>query len=280
MHKGLAAAGTAVIAGCVAGHLLWPTLQAEWNVRAKLSRRATTHGAAPSPCGPLLTRKPLVLLVLGQSNAGNHGESPSSSTPPVHLVVPDGCASSTDPLPGATGTGGSIWAHLPAALASAGFRRPVLFAVLAVDGTTIADWNRNHGALPNELAALARRLQALGITPDLVLWQQGEADAQAATPDTAYAADLEALAQQLHSAGIDAPILSALSTVCRSTASTALRGAIKNKVVNAPRFRLGPDTDTLSGPAFRRDGCHFNQTGLQAAAALWAAVVVQQNPSQ
>jgi hypothetical protein len=231
-------------------------------------------------CSELRAQRPLVLLALGQSNAGNHGSLAPTGLEPVTVVAEDRCVLADDPLPGATGAGGSIWRRLPDALARQGVvGRPVVLGVLAVDATSIGDWTRDGSPLRRSLDEKLASMQRVGLMPSLVLWQQGEADAMAGSGTQAYAEGLAALASALSDAGSNAPVLLARSTTCRTPASVAIHAAIEAAPVDNPRLRLGPDTDLLQGSRMRADGCHFTADGLEAAAKMWAERIKAQLPS-
>jgi hypothetical protein len=224
-------------------------------------------------CAALAARKPMVVLALGQSNAGNHGSPPSRV--PIEVVVGDECFVSADPLPGSTGNGGSIWSRLPAALRRAGSDRPVVIAAMGIDATSIDQWTAPTSPLRNLLQSRLRAMARAGLLPDVVLWQQGEADARANTTSEQYDDRLRELAGALAAGGSGAPIVLARSTVCRSGPHQAIRRAAFETVANDKRFRLGPDTDALRGERFRGDGCHLSGAGLDEAAEMWARSIVE-----
>jgi len=240
---------------------------------ARLSTLVTVRAGATVDCATFKKHRPLVLLALGQSNAGNHGSPSSSVDAPVAMVAGTDCVLASDPLPGATGSGGSIWRHLPALLEQQMGTRGVVLAVLAVDATAIDDWTRSNSPLANRLVAQVKALDQRGMQPDLVLWQQGEADARNHTSASEYLARLHALAAVLERAGSRAPVLLARSTVCRSPANAEIRSAIERAIQENGRFMAGPDTDSLLGEAYRSDGCHLNPQGLRVAARAWADVI-------
>lgn len=115
-----------------------------------------------------------------------------------------------------------------------------------------------------------KSMKVAGLLPHVILWQQGEADAQRGTTRDVYSSGLDRLEKNLTQAGTDSVIVSALSTVCRSPPNSAIRASIKAKATNSSRFKVGPDTDTLTDVDSRIDGCHFSSTGLDQAAKLWA----------
>lgn len=223
-------------------------------------------------CAEVARTRPLVLLALGQSNAGNHGSPSVNNLEPVTLIADGKCIKATDPLPGGTGGGDSIWQRLPQSLALKKTSRPIVMSILAVDATSIDDWTRASSPLKKRLVELVGSMRRLGLPPDLVLWQQGEADALQERSREYYLAGLTKLSVALGSAQSNAPILLARSTICRSLPNPAIRSAIESASLNDRHFRLGPDTDTLSGDKFR-DGCHLTADGLDRAAKMWAAAI-------
>ncbi len=239
-------------------------------LRAKLAMLAPLRPADRIDCRMLAAARPLVVLALGQSNAANHGSPVEPTVPPVAVLAGDGCMLTRAPLPGATGNGGSVWQPMAQALRQMAPAQLIVVSVLGVDATTIRDWTRPDSPLALQLREQVKANIHLGFAPDLILWQQGEADARAGTTAVDYAAGLRALAETLAATGTSAPIMLAQSTVCRSTPSVAVRQAIRQMLAEDGRFIEGPDTDQLAGNTSRRDGCHFNASGLAMAGDAWA----------
>lgn len=241
------------------------------DLQRRMQRIQPLKGAQQVPCADLAAQAPLVLLVLGQSNAANHGLR-SQRLPAAITVINGGvCGHSQEPIAGATGTGGSFVTHLPQALKARGETRPVVVALLAVDASSIHEWTAPHSPLRQRLLVTVQANQAAGLPPHRVLWQQGEADARAGLSQADYEAGLLALGQTLQLAGVAAPVLLARSTVCRSGPYAPVRQAMDAVMTtHSARFLPGPDTDSALGPAHRHDGCHLNDSGLETAALLWA----------
>lgn len=262
----------------VAAPAAWKSLRAETDLAARVAAVRPPRDLPQEPCAPVRGPQPLVLLVLGQSNAANHG-SPAAvdAARRVSVFVGRGCQGVTDPLPGGTGQGGSIWSRLPAQLQRLGLERPVVIALLAVDASTVQEWSAERGPLAARLDLTLAQLRAARLQPDWVLWQQGEADARAGTPESDYGEGLLRLRARLSAAGIKAPLLAARSTHCKGTDGTAVRAAIARVAARQGDVLMGPDTDTLLGP-HRLGDCHFTQPGLDAAAALWAAELARHLP--
>ena len=227
------------------------------------------------PCISIAAQRPIVVLAIGQSNAANHGVRPPETGTPIVLVAGGKCLMAADPLPGSTGIGASIWYRLPQYFSQLEPQRLLVLSVLGVDATSIEDWVAEKSPLGDRLVNQVKSMRALDLMPHLVLWQQGEAEARLGTTAAAYGDRLDKLARILAQAGANAPIVMARSTVCRSAPNAAVRAAVEAKAASNTRFRLGPDTDGLRGADLRRDGCHFSAQGLDRAAQLWAATIVQ-----
>jgi hypothetical protein len=269
----LAAAAALALAGSYLNTRRGPDAALEKRIDAALS---VAPGEAV-PCIAPGAQRPLLLLVLGQSNAGNHAADdgpPATRQPPeVTLLTATSCQRSGDPLPGATGQHRSLWSLLPQQLKRQGEQRDVVFALLAVDSTSIDDWTRQSSPLRGRLQQLLAQLSQTAWVPDLVLWQQGESDARMRTSPAVYAEKFLRLRAQLRGAGVQAPMVLARSTLCGTADGTAVREALVGLVQKHADLRLGPDTDALTG-ASRSGACHFSQSGREQAAALWAQTLL------
>lgn len=270
---------TTVLAIAVGVWALASRSKAERDLLGRLEQRVPFPSAGVEPC-PTSSARRLVILVLGQSNAGNHGaeEQPTPSVASPAVMVSNGraCVLSRDPLPGATGRHRSLWTEVASSLRARSYQREIVFMPLAVDATTIDEWTRSSSRLHAALEQLLADSVAAGVQPDIVLWQQGEADAQRGTTTTAYAQGLQRLVSIIRGAGVDAPIVAALSTRCgRSGPSAEIRSAVAGVAATRSGIRIGPDTDALD-ESMRNHGCHFRVRGLRAAADLWASVLIDQ----
>ena len=66
--------------------------------------------------------------------------------------------------------------------------RLMVLAVMGVDATSMDDWVGEGSPLGERLENLVKSMQALDLAPNLVLWQQGEADARLGTTAAVYGA--------------------------------------------------------------------------------------------
>lgn len=248
-----------------------------------------------------------IYLVAGQSNSANYGSEklqPSSG----YVVAFDGnrWQRALDPQLGAAGGGGSFIPPLGDLLHQAS-GVPIGFASIGVGGTSVREWlpvgsryekltttgghSRVHpeggyectGELFNNLV---NRLVYLG--PQgcrAVLWHQGESDAGQAR--SGYPADrqisgddyrqyMELLIRRSREvAGWDVPWFTALATY--HSESDAMDDEFRDaqrSIWKLDNVFAGPDSDSLRIPF--RDGVHFNRSGLEAHARLWAEAMTLQ----
>lgn len=219
-------------------------------------------------CESLVRAQTRVILVLGQSNAANHGESAGPATPGVFSFHDGHCYAARDPLPGASGQGGSVWTRLAPRFLDLPDVRSVLLVPLAVNATSIAQWN-SHPVLVNGLARTVDALRARGLMPDMVLWHQGEAESFKGTTGEMYRAGFTRWLAGLRAQGVTAPVWVARATRCQQRSNEAVRAQQEALPGVLEGVRAGPDLDALFDAHHRYDGCHFSHAGLQAAAEAW-----------
>ena len=223
-----------------------------------------------------------VILVLGQSNAGNHGEGLHRPAREVFVLnfLTMRCHRANDPLPGASGAGGSVWSRLGDRLIERGVFKRVLFVPLAFGGTFIADWIPGGKMHARAVLALSRlqTMHGAGILPiTATVWQQGEAEANHTRMSSeAYQLHLLDVIADLRSRNVFAPIFIAQCSLCE-TGERPFRNhdsirSGQRATVN-PKFGVfaGPDTDLVT-TEFRSDGCHFSAAGLDQCADAWLEV--------
>jgi hypothetical protein len=82
--------------------------------------------------------------------------------------------------------------------------------------------------------------------------------------------------KRFRAAGFDAPFYVSRSAKCDYAGPTniaAVRAGQLSAVDAALNIRQGPDTDTIGNEGRSPDGCHMNEIGTIANAALWAAFI-------
>ena len=213
----------------------------------------------------------MVALVFGQSNSANFGLTPKRSGHGVYSFHNGKCYQAVDPLPGASGRGGSIWTRLGDMVVASGLYDRVMFVSVGAGATKVSDWMPG-GRVHHRLSSGLRGPIASGFEFTHLLWMQGEHDAIEGTTRAAYKGDFEEMLRALRSGGVDTPVLVSLTTLCGTYESNDIRRAQRQIAKDNPGVFPGPDTDAL-GRKFRYDGCHFNDEGLEAAARAWFAAI-------
>ena len=226
---------------------------------------------------PVIANPPgtTVILTFGQSNAANSCEERYAARRAVHVfnMFDMKFYRATDPLPGASDDGGSVWGRLGDRLIDAGFARSVLFVPIAFGATYIEDWAPGGECYLRLMFAL-HRLKRAGIAVDTLCWHQGEANANhtSVTADE-YRNCFRAMLRGVREAGVEAPVYVALSTLCEDGPhpfqnSAQIRLGQKKLVSIWNSVIPGPDTDQI-GVEHRHDGCHFAASGQELAAQAW-----------
>jgi hypothetical protein len=267
LRRSLAFLFGGLLIGGIAGRLLMPDARIDL---AKVPPPARSERS----CLPV-SEKTAVILVHGQSNAGNYGSTRHTAREAVDNFDPatGKCFAAADPLLGADGVGGSFATRLGDILIQAGRYDRVIVMPLAVGGASLSLLN-NEGAelLTNAIS----KFKTAGLTPTHILFQQGETDATSTTTAGQYVSLLHQLVKRFRAAGFDAPFYLSRGAKCDYVEPkniAAVRAGQLSAVDEALNIRPGPDTDTIGNEGRSPDGCHMNEAGTLANAALWAAYI-------
>jgi hypothetical protein len=219
-------------------------------------------------------KRPLVFLITGQSNAGNYGRGiRRRAERDIYNAYGRRLWLARDPLLGSDGLGVSPWIPFAENLLQRETGQSIVLAMAVRGGMGVREWNQ--GALMRtDLFARIADLRALGLTPDYVLWQQGESDALSfQTNPGDYADIVRSLVDSLRQVGVSAPVLIARATRnAQGGISAPIRNAQMSLVDPSRGILRGPDADHL-GPEFRYDGTHFSEAGITALSRIWADAV-------
>ena len=239
------------------------------------------------PCR-IPSAKNTVIVLLGQSNAANFcGGKYIARCDVANFSLYDGkCYHAADPLVGASGDGGNFATRLGDILVSRGLAKRVVLAPIAMGNTRIEDWARG-GTFHRRILVLIRRLYEAELTPDFILWQQGEGNASDRDlGGQRYQRRLLEIVQTFRDYGISAPFMIAQCTVCgkpHPNPITRVARAFWRRNIRAGQRRaaecgmgtyLGPDTD-LIGYEDRFDCCHMGESGAQKQAEMWADAIAK-----
>lgn len=244
----------------------------------RLSAGLDSYGAGRAgPHGPEVAcpgAAAITVLVIGQSNAANYVDRPSDAPPGANVMLADArCYPLSDPIPGASKTGGSLWPAFAADLAGR-TGRPVAIIGAAIGATHVEQW-----ASPFDLpaAGLDRRIRAaerVGHDVDLVIWIQGEADTGRGTTAAEYTERLRKVVARIDADTGGTPwIVTRTSRVGTSRRSEAVRAGQQAVIDASPRVFAGPDTDLFDHiPEDRPDGVHFGRAAADRIAGALAEV--------
>ncbi len=208
------------------------------------------------------------VLAMGQSNAANHGSVPGRAGAGVFVLHDGRIFEAIDPIPGASGKGGSVWTRF----APAWLRRPdvehVLVNCVAQSSSSLDSWlpgSANFLRVQRAVVDFTDR----GLAIDAVVWHQGETEAWHNDAKGAeYALKIESLMDGLRGVGIKAPVFVCLaSRDGEGVINPAIRLAQASIWNASGNVFAGVDADSL-GDEFRSDGVHFNNRGLERFAEL------------
>jgi hypothetical protein len=215
------------------------------------------------------------MVFLGQSNFSN--VNPTIYTPANSTVynfnIVDGGLYSMSPTAGpvlGTSTNsplgyGCTCSRICDTLVTNGNFPAVVMVPAAVGGTQISQW-QNDGW--NVMAVTFARLASLGLTPNAVLWGQGESDTQAGTSQANYTAGLNGVISVIR-AWTNAPIFIAQQSWNAGTTSTNVTNAQAAAVNHSSGIWAGPNADSLNATSRQGDNTHFNDSGAASYASLW-----------
>jgi Carbohydrate esterase, sialic acid-specific acetylesterase len=228
-------------------------------------------------CRSSMVGKTVVIVSLGQSLMGNSGDPKGRSVPESGVFnfnwIDGKCYIAKDPLLGTTTAGANQLTRIAELLVKQSAYDSVMLVPLAHGGTFIKQWAPGGDMNPRLTSGLQRSVAA-GLIPNMILWEQGEAEAgnPPQPPNGKAWADLfNAMVISIRDIQVISPIYVARSTICRNDGSTIIRSA-QADVVNNFDVLAGPDTDTIP-LSDRWDGCHFGVSGLDKAARLWLATL-------
>ncbi len=198
-------------------------------------RRLTFYPGKQQVECPIQATDTGVLLIMGQSNAANHGEKKFTTQYPTHVVnyFEGRCYAASSPLLGATGVRGEFITPLADQLIAKGTYKNIVIIAAAVGGSPISRWQRD-GDLNEALIDLIKDVQTkFQITE--VIWHQGETDAKHPTRTTTklYVSSFHSLVDTLTQLNVRAPIfMSIASRGCNTEADVDGGKSYRNRTEN------------------------------------------------
>jgi hypothetical protein len=229
---------------------------------------------------PHQTERTAVLLLAGQSNAGNHAGQRFRSEHGDRIVnfFNGQCYFAASPLLGSDGSGGEYWTHLSNLLLDRNLFEEVVLAPVAISGSAIARWAQG-GDLHGMMIEAIDQLLSRGYLITHVLWVQGEIDYVRGTGEIDYRDWFISMVKSLRTYGLKAPIYVGVASKCLGASNGGTRfHSADNPVVRAQQglpdpglnLRSGVNSDALLGDLDRYDDCHFGASGEEKVAEAWA----------
>ena len=237
--------------------------------------RLTGYPEKKAVACPAQDAKTAVLLLIGQSNTGNHAEREYTSAHGARVLnyFNGRCYVAESPLLGTTGSAGESWTLLGNKLVTAGAFRKVILVPAGINGTPISRWQEGgdlNAMLMGVLAATRKRYRITHI-----LWHQGEVDFIIKTAEADYRKMFGSLLSTIRNHEIDAPMFVSVATKCAPEWNADNPVARAQKVLPNLQQKVfaGVDTDDLVGDADRHDTCHFGATGQEKFANAWFDII-------
>jgi hypothetical protein len=223
-----------------------------------------------------------IYVTCGQSNSANHGSGGYTASDDRvcarTAVAGSNWVLAADPIPIASGTGGSVWPRLGALLA-AQEDIPIGFIAVGVGSTQVNQWIPGSANYNTLLKPAIQSFPASGFRA--ALWHQGESDSIAATTAATYKTRLSSIISQSRTdAGWQIPWYVAEASFHPNTTLSVeepVAAGQRATVHGDPLVFLGPSTDEFhledaSGGKLV-DSVHFNSAGLLAHAQQWRDIL-------
>ena len=287
-----------VLALCAAAYLLglyggyartWPLPQLKVLAAAHLKpsiridefgRLLDYPGKIAVPCPPQ-DRATAVLLVAGQSNAGNYqGQRYVGVDDHVINFSQGRCTIASSPLLGADGQYGESWTLLANKLIQANLYSTVILIPASVGSSPIHRWAA--GGDLNRMLVSAIRDAKPRYTITAILWHQGATDYASRTPENTYRSDLGSLIAVIRAEGVAAPFYVSTSSY-QQTADWSEDNPIsraQGALVDGGSILAGPDTDHDVTATDRYDGLHFSASGQEKFTDAWVRLLRAQRAAE
>lgn len=208
----------------------------------------------------------IVVVTGGQSNAANSISLPYTAGPQVSVWFDGKCYPAKDPILGANGYSGSLWSLMGEELANTTGKH-ILLINGAIGGTQYADWNDPRSGYLEALLQRIETARKASFSPDIVIWHQGETDAEVEKDPQAIRAALTELSDSILDGIPGVPLYMFQASKCigarRANGVEHVRNIQADLAHSDPRIFVGMNTDTLDND-FRWDTCHFNSRGRQS----------------
>ena len=211
----------------------------------------------------------MIVLVFGQSQSANYGETLYKSKKDVFSFYKGKFYKAEDPLLGADGNRGSVWTRLGDKIIESQLYDTIIFVPIGAEGSVIEKWTPD-GDLYYRIIEAIDGLRQYNLEITHLFWHQGSADSWQHSPDYAeqYKNNFNLMINSSRNYGVSAPIYVCISTYSYGNSDTFIQQAQKDLVDTDAEIYPGPDTDNID-VSYRFDGVHFSDAGLEELANLW-----------
>ncbi len=224
-------------------------------------------------CKKVIHENSMVVLVFGQSNAANAGDTrytPKNNG--VYNFFNNRCYKAEDPLLGTSGNGGSVWSRFSDKLLDLEVFDTIIFHTIAVGGTSIDKWTPS-GELFKRIIFAKKQIDLIGLKYTHILFHQGEADVMRNTAYMDYKSSLEYIYSGLKQLNIDAPFFVSVVGSFGKNINNKIRFAQKEFVFENNNIFLGSNSDIINDKNDRYQIGHFTKNGLAKHSQQWVDII-------
>lgn len=257
---------------------------------SKLMQLVRFEGKKKIAC-PKQTSRTLVILILGQSNAGNQAETLfTADNSRIVNYFHGECFIASDPLLGNAGFGGSQWVRAASKIMkSVNSYDKIILIPAAINGSSVKEWAHNSEFAENSPSSelqsrglgilLQETLQSAkinGYKITHILWHQGERDAHKMSA-VDYKKYLNQIIHKTRLVFPDSKFYVSIASGCTSTSppDPVIHNAQMTIINNKDHIYQGPNTDLWFSKEYRqKDGCHLNDLGMAMAAEEWSKIII------
>jgi lysophospholipase L1-like esterase len=241
-----------------------------------MQNRGSDSAGMPVGLSEIKSGRVIIALTLGQSNAGNYGQTLYYVKHDVYFWNNSMLYRYKEPVPGASGKGGSVWGMLGDLFIEKNFCDKAVFVSIAKGSTSVQSWSEGECSIT--LKKVLADLKKHNIKLTHVFWHQGEEDNLYKTPPLLYKLRLGKVIDIIRSYGQEAPVFVSVATFnpwAKNKLSIELRKAQLDFIKENHSVFAGPDTDTLISHTDRFDGIHFSGSGMKKYSQLWFKAVAE-----
>lgn len=240
----------------------------EWHTGRVLQWVVPSVGFDPSTCDNCIS-----ILIMGQSNAANHGQGRIYTDFSGLVFFADRFYPLIDPVRGCSGYGASPWPRVAQKLNEIG--KKLIVICLASGGTSVEEWLPGT-TLHSATQRVIRSYIDTGGKIDYAVWHQGETDSMNCMSDDVYAQSANRVLDSVTSIVPSITILLGLASwpFGSECQNESVREAQRQILLSRNDVRLLFDFDQLDN-RFRSDGVHFNSLGLERYASSVVSALVK-----